>query len=446
MHQPRHGAPAGLPEALGIRPFAKSWPKCGTRSDKDSNGSAPGFWRRPTSFTSTSGCISDTRVAARFVEEASILVKPDKLREHYTVWINGERFHAPGTGTSRAIAETLKEAIKKAPFGSIEAFVEQKTLPHDMPGVIVHKNDEAAVTMVASANLQTLDALETAERHHPRIPDGRDVVLKAIQTRRLQLKTKESAKTFDPDAEFLVRVRSTVLPETALVFLTGANAGSYELNIDGKPFRYAVTPTTNGGDRRQEIRNGLFEEVVRDLNLRVTAAVSGDTGLLLQPKGGEPLPRIKVRNDHQNLSVVYGPTLHIRLEQCHNQLSFDTLEKATIGYNEAPFLINVPGQWEHRPGALAAAAMNIPGMDPDHGQQEPVFYRISNRRWVAAGTFMATTTRLTTMEAANESARHAVNSILHRLVVGPGSDYNAQGRMFADWAEIWDPERTSWTT
>jgi hypothetical protein len=78
---------------------------------------------------------------------------------------------------------------------------------------------------------------------------------------------------------------------------------------------------------------------------------------------------------------------------------------------------------------------------PDRRQQEAVVYRISNRRWVAAGTFMATTTRLTTMEAANESARHAVNSILQHLEAGPGDDYNAQGRMFADWADIWDPEK-----
>jgi hypothetical protein len=42
-------------------------------------------------------------------------------------------------------------------------------------------------------------------------------------------------------------------------------------------------------------------------------------------------------------------------------------------------------------------------------------YRLAFDRWVLCGTFMATQTRMTTMEAANESARHAVSAILQRL-------------------------------
>ena len=61
--------------------------------------------------------------------------------------------------------------------------------------------------------------------------------------------------------------------------------------------------------------------------------------------------------------------------------------------NKAPLLINRPGEWRLRPG-------------------DPGRYQVYFDRLVFAGTYMKTYTRLTTMEAANESARHAVNAIL----------------------------------
>jgi NAD(P)-binding Rossmann-like domain len=64
--------------------------------------------------------------------------------------------------------------------------------------------------------------------------------------------------------------------------------------------------------------------------------------------------------------------------------------------NQAPYLVNRPGDWKNRPG------------DP-HG------YTLQCGRWALAGTYMQTFTRLTTMEAANESGRHAVNAILKGL-------------------------------
>ena len=45
-----------------------------------------------------------------------------------------------------------------------------------------------------------------------------------------------------------------------------------------------------------------------------------------------------------------------------------------------------------------------------------------------AGTYMQTFTRLTSMEAANESARHAVNAFLQSWEIG------------GDRCDIWDPE------
>jgi uncharacterized protein with NAD-binding domain and iron-sulfur cluster len=75
------------------------------------------------------------------------------------------------------------------------------------------------------------------------------------------------------------------------------------------------------------------------------------------------------------------------------------MEKRPNGWhNTSPLLINRPGEFEKRPGALGAL-----GYDTHRGWKV-----------VFAGTLMQTHTRMTTMESANESGRHAVNAILER--------------------------------
>ena len=61
--------------------------------------------------------------------------------------------------------------------------------------------------------------------------------------------------------------------------------------------------------------------------------------------------------------------------------------------NRTPLLINRAGEFRQRPG-------------------KPDEYHVNDGRIVFAGNYMQTYTRLTTMESANESARHAVNAIL----------------------------------
>jgi hypothetical protein len=71
------------------------------------------------------------------------------------------------------------------------------------------------------------------------------------------------------------------------------------------------------------------------------------------------------------------------------------------GYvNASPYLINLPGGWDGRPGRLRTDPTEP---DPGYAVEDGI---------VLAGTHMKTHMRLTTMEAANESARHAVNGIL----------------------------------
>ncbi len=76
-----------------------------------------------------------------------------------------------------------------------------------------------------------------------------------------------------------------------------------------------------------------------------------------------------------------------------------------VSENKSPYLINPPNQWQNRPGRI-----NLPPVDGTE-KPAPVGYEVNNG-FVFAGTYMKTTTRLTTMEAANESGRHAANGIL----------------------------------
>jgi uncharacterized protein with NAD-binding domain and iron-sulfur cluster len=91
-----------------------------------------------------------------------------------------------------------------------------------------------------------------------------------------------------------------------------------------------------------------------------------------------------------------------------DNLMLDTDDKPVE--NRSPYLLCRAGEYRVRPG-------------------EPGNYAVHFGRLVLAGTLMQTYTRLTTMEAANESGRHAVNAILDASTF--------QGERCA----VWDPER-----
>ena len=86
--------------------------------------------------------------------------------------------------------------------------------------------------------------------------------------------------------------------------------------------------------------------------------------------------------------------------------------------NHASYLVAEVGKYRIRPGALSDGKCQPKGRSG---------YELIGQI-ALAGTYMQTFTRLTSMEAANESARHAVNAIL-----------DAQ-RAACDRCEIWDPE------
>jgi uncharacterized protein with NAD-binding domain and iron-sulfur cluster len=103
-------------------------------------------------------------------------------------------------------------------------------------------------------------------------------------------------------------------------------------------------------------------------------------------------------------------------------------DKPGIARNESPYLLNLPGAWKYRPGG---------GNEEEVGQYSLLFDNEGPgliRAMVLAGTFMRTNTRLVTMEAANESARHAVNRILDHAARTP------KGARVGSQCRTWSPE------
>ncbi len=89
---------------------------------------------------------------------------------------------------------------------------------------------------------------------------------------------------------------------------------------------------------------------------------------------------------------------------------------STLIANKMPFLVNNIADWQHRPGA---EPMDPDQLAPTDRRDEPFIwqadhggYQVHFGQLLFAGTYLRTFTRMTTMEAANESARHAVNALL----------------------------------
>ncbi|MFP2925176.1 NAD(P)-binding protein [Pyxidicoccus sp. 3LG] len=142
--------------------------------------------------------------------------------------------------------------------------------------------------------------------------------------------------------------------------------------------------------------------------------------------------------------------------------------------NLSPYLIPIVGDWDRRPGFEPWDPLDLRRKrEPDTAlpaglwQAEHGGYPVHWGQLVFAGTYLKTFTRMTTMESANESARHAVNAILdhylaHRLPVPaePGPEVPESGPVVPDYGggsltgspdfrmtpigeycRIWDPER-----
>ncbi|KYF85406.1 hypothetical protein BE20_09615 [Sorangium cellulosum] len=114
--------------------------------------------------------------------------------------------------------------------------------------------------------------------------------------------------------------------------------------------------------------------------------------------------------------------------------------------NRTPFLINRVGDWDNRP----RCAPWVPGRsklgDGDRTDRTGVWqaphggYRVHADSVVFCGSYMRTFTRMNTMEAANESARHAVNAILDHMASTHRSEDLERAGITGDYCDIWDIE------
>jgi hypothetical protein len=108
--------------------------------------------------------------------------------------------------------------------------------------------------------------------------------------------------------------------------------------------------------------------------------------------------------------------------------------KGSPARNEAPYLVPIVGDWPNRPGCdpwnphgsswttRPTEAQWLENLEQrDVWQARHGGYQVHHNSVVFAGTWNKTFTRMTSMEAACESARHAVNAILdHYVWVGSG--------------------------
>jgi hypothetical protein len=185
------------------------------------------------------------------------------------------------------------------------------------------------------------------------------------------------------------------------------------------------------GDTPTRVRDELVMQLCEQAGGIVSAKASGKTDIILSPVGAQMLT-VEVKDLY-----VSPPS-----------------EGFVVLRNDAEFLINIPGQWQWRPGLCRDESAAAVPKDPDYARLAgfgekgtEIFYGHGNCRllehWVAAGTYMATYTRLTTMEAANESGRHAASAIIYSILKrtpqsGPAG--RSRGALVGDFPQIWKVE------
>lgn len=99
-----------------------------------------------------------------------------------------------------------------------------------------------------------------------------------------------------------------------------------------------------------------------------------------------------------------------------------------IDFNASPYYVNLKGEWSTRPGA------------PEWNAPDPTYPMLGGVA-VHCGQLSPTHTRLGTMEASCESARHAVNAVLRaQSKVPPREEYRENSRTSDRPCRTWNPE------
>ena len=193
------------------------------------------------------------------------------------------------------------------------------------------------------------------------------------------------------------------------------------------------TDVSGAGLTVTQIRDTIIEKLeVAHRHTIVLEAVGEDSLLVTRASGPNPtlyLPlSLAVLNVDARIEVVGAPALIIKAQSMF-------LKAPPQGFvvmrNDAEFLINIYDQWRLRPG-LRREPTDIPKryreLSADFGDKHTeIYYGTSNEfrlleHWTPAGTYTATYARITTMEAANESGRHAAAAILYKLLASGKKD------------------------
>ena len=159
------------------------------------------------------------------------------------------------------------------------------------------------------------------------------------------------------------------------------------------------------GDTPTGVRDKLLAQLCKQAGDIVSARPDGETDIILSPVG--------------------APALTVEVKDLYIS---PPSEGFVVLRNDAEFLINIRDQWQWRPGLCRGESAAAVPKDPDYARLAgfgekgtEIFYGHNCRlleHWVAAGTYMATYTRITTMEAANESGRHAASAIIYSMLKG----------------------------
>jgi hypothetical protein len=203
------------------------------------------------------------------------------------------------------------------------------------------------------------------------------------------------------------------LKSATLRVLKGAAGAPFRLVLEG------LDMSVPDGDPAAVIE-ALAVELDKQARDVVTVARPAPDYLTLTPLKGDTI-RVGVLNAQRRIELVGAPSLIVKalnLEVPEPEEGFALIR------NDYQYIINIPGQWGARPG-LRREAGAIPEdfvkLAQAFGVKRPEIYYAHPQTcplleyWVGAGAHMATYTRMTTMEAANESGRHAAAALIYDL-------------------------------
>lgn len=184
------------------------------------------------------------------------------------------------------------------------------------------------------------------------------------------------------------------------------------LSVDIGDFNAASSHLVDESGRGKAARDCTPDEIATEVWRQIVAALTSSTG----PAGEEFMPR----------PVWYALDRGLIMESGPGQGRGRAVRNAT------PYLVPIVGDWDNRPSSdpWNPHGTSWSSVPPEDWWLEDLWrrnvwqarhggYQVHNNAVVFAGTWNKTFTRLTSMEAACESGRHAVNAILDHIHLGP---------------------------